>query len=148
MLQFEGTRDFAKPVEEVCSRLGDATFLARCIPGIESVAQSDADKVICTLRPGFAFVRGTLELTVQVLQRVESSTVRLSLFSKGIGSTSEVEAALDTAPNDTGTRLQWKAEIKNLGGLLKAVPQGLIKASAQKVIADALTAVEKQMEAS
>ena len=30
------------------------------------------------------------------------------------------------------TRVHWKAEVKQLGGLLKAVPAGLIRGAAQK----------------
>ena len=48
---------------------------------------------------------------------------------------------------DGGSRVAWAVEITELGGLLKAVPQGLTKAAAQKVIADAWTAVEARLTA-
>src|SRR5438067_1801791 len=43
MLHFEGTRDFARPPAEVWARLTDARFLVKCLPGVESVKQADAD---------------------------------------------------------------------------------------------------------
>ena len=98
------------------------------------------------LEDGFAFVRGTLELTLRMADIVAGSSARLLLHSKGIGSTSDVEAALAFTPEGTGTRVRWTADVKHLGGLLKAVPQGLIKAAAQKVIADAWTAVEGKLQ--
>ena len=145
MLHFEGTKDFAQPPADVWTKLSDARFLVQCIPGVESVAQAEPDRAVCVLRPGFAFVRGTLELTLRIADRVPAASTRVLVHSKGIGTTSAVEAILNVAARDTGSRVQWTADIKELGGLLKAVPQGLIKASAQKVIADAWASVDAKM---
>jgi carbon monoxide dehydrogenase subunit G len=145
MLHFEGTRDFPQPPEPVWRKLTDARFLVQCIPGVESVAQAEPDSAVCVLRPGFAFVRGTLELRLQVVERVAGTSARLLLHSKGIGTTSDVEAYVAVTPRETGSHLHWTADIQQLGGLLKAVPQGLIKAAAQKVIADAWAAAEAKL---
>jgi carbon monoxide dehydrogenase subunit G len=145
MLHFEGTRDFAQPLAEVWARLTDARFLAQCLPGVESVKQADADAADCVLRPGFSFVRGTLELSLRVTERVPDVSARIQTHAKGIGSTSAVEATLRLSPQGNGTHLEWGADIKELGGLLKAVPQGLVRAAAQKVIADAWAAVEARL---
>jgi carbon monoxide dehydrogenase subunit G len=148
MLHFEGTRDFAQPPPEVWAKLTDARFLAQCLPGVETVKQADADVADCVLRPGFSFVRGTLELNLRVTERVKDTSARIQTHAKGIGSTSDVEATLRLAPQGDGTRLEWAADITELGGLLKAVPQGLVRASAQKVIADAWAAVEARLATS
>jgi carbon monoxide dehydrogenase subunit G len=148
MLHFEGDKDFARAPADVWARLTDARFLVQCIPGVESVARAEADAAEWTLRPGVSFVRGTLDVSLRVVEAVPDTSARLLVHSKGIGSTSDVEAGLTFAPQDGGTRVHWSVEVKNLGGLLKAVPQGLIKASAQKVIADAWTAVEAQLSQS
>ena len=145
MVQFEGDKEIPQPPGEVWQKLSDARFLVQCIPDVESVSQAEADKSVCVLRPGFGFVRGTLELTLQVVEAVPESSVQLLLHTKGIGSSSDVEANLKLTPRDGGTRVHWIAGIKNLSGLLKAVPQGLIKAAAQKVIADVWTAVESRI---
>jgi uncharacterized protein len=145
MIRFEGDKDFPQPLSQTWTKLSDARFLVQCIPGVESVAHAEKSKAQCVLRPGFAFVRGTLELTLEIVEITPGSAERLLLHSKGIGSSSDVEANLTLSPSDRGTAVHWTAEIKTLGGLLKAIPQGLIKASAQKVVADALTAVEGKL---
>ena len=38
----------------------------------------------------------------------------------------EVETALTLSTHEQGTKVLWRAEVKNLGGLLKLVPSGLI----------------------
>jgi carbon monoxide dehydrogenase subunit G len=145
MLRFEGEKQFPQPPHRVWGKVSDARFLVNCIPGVESVAYAERSKAQCIIRPGFAFVRGTLELTIEVIEVTLGSEVRLLLHSKGIGSHSDVEANLAVAPENAGSKLRWSAEIKSLGGLLKAIPQGLIKAAAQKVVADALAAVEGKL---
>jgi carbon monoxide dehydrogenase subunit G len=145
MLHFEGDKDFSHPPAQVWAKLSDARFLVQCIPGAEAVSQAEADRAACTIRPGFAFVRGTLDVALEVAERKPESWVRLLLHSKGIGSSSEVEAVLALAEQDKGCRVHWTADVKQLGGLLKAVPSGLIRAAAQKVIADVLAAVEAKL---
>jgi carbon monoxide dehydrogenase subunit G len=145
MLQLKGDQDFARAPAEVWNRLSDARFLADCLPGIEKIAVAEPDRVQCTLRPGFTFVRGTLNLTLEIVDRVVNTSARLLLHGKGIGSTSEVEVPWTLEPVGAGSRLHWVADIKSLGGLLKAVPQGLIKAGAHQVVSDALDAVNKHL---
>jgi carbon monoxide dehydrogenase subunit G len=147
MLHFEGDKDFSRAPRELWDKLSDARFLVQCIPDVESVSQSERDSLLCKLRPGFAFVRGTLELTLQVAEAVAAKSVRLALHTKGIGTTTQVETVLAFSPQDAGTRIHWTADVKELGGLLKAVPQGLIRAAAQKVIADAWKAVAAKLAA-
>jgi carbon monoxide dehydrogenase subunit G len=142
-LHFEGTKDFAQPADAVRAKLADARFLVACVPGVEKVEEAEPRRSRCVIRPGFAFVRGTLELTLAVTETGEP--VRVTAHSKGIGTTSEVEATLKVAAREGGSTLTWAADVKELGGLLKAVPQGLVKAAAAKVIADAWEAVEKKM---
>jgi carbon monoxide dehydrogenase subunit G len=145
MMHFEGDRDVPQAPAVVWQKLRDARFLVECVPDIESVSASEADWAACTIRPGFAFVRGSLKLTIQVAEAVPEDRVRLLLQTKGIGSSSEVEATLNLAPQDDSTRIHWTVDIQSVGGLLKAVPQGLMKAAAQKVIADVWTSVDAKM---
>jgi carbon monoxide dehydrogenase subunit G len=146
MLHFEGDRDLPLPPAELSTRLADARFLVQCIPGAESVSVAEADHAVCKLRPGFSFVRGTLDVTLRVTEAVPGTSTRLTLNSKGIGTTSEVAVQLAYAPQDSGTRVHWTADITQLGGLLKAVPQGLIQGAAQKVIEDVWANVTAKLQ--
>jgi carbon monoxide dehydrogenase subunit G len=147
MLHLEGDRDFPLAPEALWAKLSDARFLVRCIPDSEPSGEAEAGRAVCKVRPGFAFVRGTLEVTLQVTEAKSPETVRLQLHSKGVGSSSDVAVALALAAHDGGTRVHWGADILHLGGLLKAVPSGLVRAAAQKVLADVLAGVERQLAA-
>jgi carbon monoxide dehydrogenase subunit G len=144
MLHFAGDETFNRPPTEVFTRLSDAPFLTRCIPGVESVTVSEPHRTAFVIRPGFSFVRGTLEITLQVVEADTPSLVRVRAHGKGIGSSNDVEAVLNLTPQDGTTRVHWTADVTNLGGLLKAVPHGLIRGAAQKVIAETWEAVRAQ----
>lgn len=146
MLHFEGDRDLPQPPSTLWAKLSDLHFLAQCVPDAESITYPELDVVQCTVRPGLSFVRGTLDLTMRLLDRVDESSARLHLATKGIGSSSTVESAFTLAPQGTGSRVHWTADVTQLGGLLKMVPQGLLHAAAQKVIADAWAALEKKLQ--
>src|SRR5262245_25976022 len=134
MLRFEGDRDFALPPANLFAKLTDARFLVTCIPDVETLNDVEADHAKLVLRPGWSFVRGTLTLTLRIAEAAASTTARVLLISKGLGSSSTVEAALSFAPQGDGTHVHWAAEVKELGGLLKTVPAGLIRGTAQKII--------------
>jgi uncharacterized protein len=137
MLRFEGDRDFTQPPAELFARLSDARFLVQCIPDVESVKEQSADAASLVLRPGFSFVRGTLDVSLRVIDVVAPASLRVVQTSKGIGSSADVEATLALSEHEGGTRVHWTTEVTSLGGLLKLVPGGLIRGAAEKVINDA-----------
>lgn len=145
MLHFEGDKDFPLSPSELLAKLSDARFLAGCIPGVESIARAEPNLAVCQLHPGFSFVRGTLEITLRVGEVMPNVSVRYQVHGKGIGSFNDVEAEARLTPHAEGTRVHWVADVKQLGGLLKAIPQGLIKASAQKVIDDIWQQVQTKL---
>jgi carbon monoxide dehydrogenase subunit G len=145
MLQFEGERTLAQDPATCWSKLTDLRFLSQCISNIESAGQSGPDMAQFKVRPGVSFVRGTLEVTVRVEKTEIEKSARFFINSRSIGLSSDAEAIIKLEPGPGGTHLSWTVVIKTLGGLLKAVPQGLIKASAQKVITDIWSAVEQNL---
>lgn len=147
MLRFEGDRTFSHSPQQLWTRLADARFLARCIPDAQKITTKEPTQAKLTLRPGFAFVRGNMDLTLQVLDPVEPTSFRVLALGKGMGNSSEVEALLTFAPQEEGTAVHWTAEIKTLGGLLKMVPSGLIRGAAEKVLTDVWASVEKELKA-
>jgi carbon monoxide dehydrogenase subunit G len=146
MLQFEGVRDLPLPPADLWAKLTDTRFLVGCIPDVESVPEAAPDHVTVVVRPGLSFVRGTLDATIQVVEKVEPSSATLRVISRGIGSNSTVDVGMFFSPRDGGTRVGWAVEVKELGGLLKMVPQGLIRGAAAKVIDDVWTSVARKLD--
>jgi carbon monoxide dehydrogenase subunit G len=145
MINFDGQKDFPRhALATLFERLSDTRFLVQCVPDVHEIKEQAREQAKFVLRPGFAFIRGSLDVSMRVTEAA-SPTIRLVLTSKGIGTSSEVEAVLTLTALEAGTRVNWTAEVKSLGGLLKAVPRGLIRGAAQKVINDAWNAVEAKL---
>ena len=148
MIAMHGQRTFSRPLDEVLAKLSDARFLILHVPDVDESKPKEVDQASanCTIRPGFSFIRGTLRVELRILESSESSDVRFSLSSKGIGSSSEAEAHLRLmAENEATTKVDWTVEVTKLGGLLKAVPKGLIRGAAEKVINDVWAKMETSL---
>ena len=145
-LRFEGDRQFSLPPAQLWPKLRDAAFLVHCIPDARVLAQPERDRAQCNVRPGFSFARGNLDVTINILDSQEPVNVRFALVSKGVGSSSEVESALTLTADDGGSAVHWIAEVKQLGGLLKMVPNGLIRGAAQKVIEDVWNGIAAKLK--
>lgn len=145
MQPFEGERIFKLPPEQLWPKLRDAAFLVTCIPEGTPHDGATRDQAVCTVHPGFTFIRGSIDVTIEILGGEEPKTLSYSQKSKGIGSSSEVVTTLALEQHESGTKVKWRAEVKNLGGLLKMAPTGLIRGSANKVIEDGWAGVAAKL---
>jgi carbon monoxide dehydrogenase subunit G len=136
MVHLSGNEQFDLPANSVWQSLIDPSFLCLCFPGVDSVVRCDDRSAMLVVRPGFSFVRGTLEVSFEFVDLKPTSHARVAIQLKGIGSSAKLESGFGLSPNDAGTRVEWTADVLELGGLLKAVSQGLMQAAAQKVASD------------
>ncbi len=145
MSHFQGSRSYPYPVADLIGKLGDAAFLVGCLNEIEEIREATADRAVWKLRPKLSFLSGTLDVEMDIIERAEQS-LKYRLISKAIGATSTVIAELRFTSMETGTRIDWKAELTERTGLLRMVPIGLISATANKVIEDTWQAIDRKLE--
>lgn len=144
-MQFEGDREFPLPPESLWGKLSDARFLVGCLSNAEGVVVRDSTHAEWKMKPGLSFVAGTIDTKLAIVEAQSPTHIALELTSKGIGSGSVTEVRLTLKPHETGTQVHWVGQIKELTGLLKMVPKGLIQSTATKVITDIWTGVEKTL---
>src|SRR5207248_6651771 len=137
---------FALRAPELFARLSDAAWLVGCLTEVH-VIRAEVDVAAWSMRPALSFVAGTIDTTLTIAQRTPPAEMRATVTSKGIGATATVETHLTFAPQGEGTRVHWEMVITQLTGLLKLVPKGLLQATAQKVIDDVWTQIEKRLSA-
>src|SRR2546423_9877063 len=108
MITFDGQKDFPRhSLAALFDKLSDTRFLVQCVPDVHEIKQQEREQAHFVLRPGFAFIRGSLDVTMRVAEAAAPSPIRLVLLSKGIGSSSEVEAVLTLSALEAGTRVNW-----------------------------------------
>ena len=86
------------------------------------------------LRPGFSFVRGTLEATLHIVDAVAPTSARYTISNKGIGSSAEVEATVSLSPLNNGTARLLDRGSKDAGRLVENGALGTHKRGMQKVV--------------
>jgi carbon monoxide dehydrogenase subunit G len=149
LLHLDGTENFAPPQDELWTRLTDLSFLLRCMPDLDTVIATEPTRIVFKVRPGFSFVRGTLEITLDLIESRRPDLARMRIVSKGVGSGVKLETTFtltDAADSSAGrTRVAWSADIQEISGLLKPIGKSLIAAGARKVIGDAFARVRAEM---
>ena len=144
MVHFEGDRSFSLPVAAVFAKLADAAFLVGCLPEAK-VSEATADRAAFKLKPKLSFVMGSLDAVLDVTTRELNKTASFKIFTKAIGASSTVTATLHFTETEGGTAIHWVADLVEVTGLLKMVPQGLLQGTAEKVIEDAWTALAAKL---
>ena len=146
MIRFQGTETLPVPAGTAFVKLGDAGWLANALPDAQ-VTSATPDAAAWRVKPKFAFMAGTLDTTATVAGREPDRQVRYTVVSKGVGSSSTVQAVLTFVPADITCTVEWVADLTELGGLLKLAPRGLMQAAAQSVIAEVWAAVGAKLAA-
>jgi carbon monoxide dehydrogenase subunit G len=144
MIRFQGVETLPVPPDAAFDRLADAGWLAAALPDAQ-VTSAGPDAASWRVKPKFAFMAGVLDTEAVVSGREPGRQVRYTVVSKGVGSSSTVQAVLTFAPADGGSSVEWAADVTELGGLLKLAPRGLIQAAAQTVIGEVWAAVRRKL---
>jgi carbon monoxide dehydrogenase subunit G len=145
MLNLSGDEKFEQPPEILWQSLARPDFLCRCFPDVDRVVKSDERTAAVVVRPGFSFVRGTLDVSFDFAELDPPRLARVRIHVKGVGSSAELAMQLDIAAVDGGSVVRWRLDAVQFGGLLKAVSMGLVLAAAQKVAADTWGNIRKQL---
>jgi carbon monoxide dehydrogenase subunit G len=145
MLELSGEESFDRPREDLWPSLTSPAFLCRCFPGVDRVTRSDERSAAVVIRPGFSFVRGTLDVSFDFSELEPPDSARVLVNIKGIGSTAQLETLIEFVDSGGQTTAKWSIRALQFGGLLKAVSQGLMEAAARKVAADTWSEVRLQL---
>ena len=145
-LQFGGEEYFDIEPARVFSLAVDLDAMARIIPNLVSSERPDKDTLTCVVRPGFSFLRGTLNLTIRLVDLVEPLSATTRIEAKGIGVKMEVQNDLKIVAEGAGSKLIWQARVTKLSGLVATVSTALIQAASQQVIQHAWQRFREEIE--
>ncbi len=136
-LEFGGRETFHVPAERLFARLTDLDQIAATIPDIVSSQRIDDRTLKCVVRPGFSFLRGTLAMTLQVVDLQPPEAATMDVVATGIGLSMRVQSVLHVTPILDGSQLDWKATVLELKGLIATLSRPLIAGAADQVIRNA-----------
>jgi carbon monoxide dehydrogenase subunit G len=145
-LEFSGVERFSLAPADLFAKLCDMDFVAAGIPDLASSERTGPLSMNCKVRPSFAFLRGTLDMSMAIVEHEEPSFAKMRVAGKGIGASLELETTMQIDAVDDGSELRWQSQVVQLGGLLKSVSKGLIQGAASKVSSQVWADLHKRLE--
>jgi carbon monoxide dehydrogenase subunit G len=141
-MRIEGEYVIRAPLKRVKGLLAAPEELGACLPGLEGFEERGERNFRARVTPGFSFFKGTLTLDMEV-GVLQENRMELRTRGKGIGSTFEMrtEIRLEGKGGETVLRLTSEAAF---GGLLKPIPESLLKAAAEEVTREILACMERK----
>ncbi len=144
-IEFGGEERFKASPEQLYRLLTDLDVMATVIPDLVSSERLDDTTLKCVIKPGFSFLRGTLRMSLQLVECQPSEHATMQVEAQGIGVGMNIMSTLRIVPDGTGSELFWNAQIQQVKGLISAVSPGLIQGAADQVIRHAWRSVRQQL---
>jgi carbon monoxide dehydrogenase subunit G len=138
---------FSVPPKRLFAALTDLGQLSKTIPDLVSSEQIDERTLQCVVRPGFSFLRGTLRLTISLVDTRPPESATMTAAAAGIGAQILVASDLQIVPTPAGSQLTWSASIVELKGLVATISRPLISAAAEQVVQNAWQRVHAELDA-
>ena len=100
-LTFGGQESFRAAPEQVFTLLTDLEQMQRTIPDLTSAERIDEYTLKCVVRPGFSFLRGTMNLTISLAELVRAERATMQIAARGIGAQLEIVSNRGLRPSPT-----------------------------------------------
>jgi carbon monoxide dehydrogenase subunit G len=133
-LEFGGTELFEATPQRLFEVLTDLDMLPQSIPDLQSSERIDERILRCVVRPGLAFIRGTMKLRIELLDLQPPTAATMQIDAQGIGATIQVQSQMKLTAEGPATRLDWEAAITQRKGLVATVSAALIRGAADQVM--------------
>ncbi|MDE0449412.1 MAG: SRPBCC domain-containing protein [Spirochaetaceae bacterium] len=148
MIEIRGTEQFACDGDLVRAGLGDLEQVAAALPGLTRIERNDGDTVVCRVRPGLAFLSGSLRTAITRREEAGPAALGYRIDSRGIGAGAVVNAHIRCLPDGGGrSRVEWQVRVEELSGLLKPVGASLIEAAMGRVAAATWEGLHARLDA-
>jgi len=139
IFQISDKKEFDVSADRLFDELSDLHRFIKIIPDVKEIKTISADKAHIVVTPGLSFLKGALDTQIEL--RIGVMEAKINVASKGIGSSSKMEADFKVEAVGEKSNLIWTVSVTEVGGLLKLVPTSLLKGAATKITGDLLVAL-------
>jgi carbon monoxide dehydrogenase subunit G len=124
-MDITGTYTFNAPPARVWQLLMDPSVIAGCIPGCETLEPVGEDRYRARLSVALAAITGTYEGTVQITDKAEPTSYRLTVEGQGKPGFVKGNVLIALRPDGTGTIVDVNGTVQT-GGTIARLGQRLI----------------------
>jgi carbon monoxide dehydrogenase subunit G len=108
--------------------------MAGVIPDLDRIESVERTRLVCHVRPQFAFFSGKVKLTFEVAEQRAPESLKIVVRGKGIGGAVVVEIAIQLVQSGDGGLVNWQGEVVIKEGLFRPIGDTLISAAAGRIV--------------
>jgi carbon monoxide dehydrogenase subunit G len=142
-MKIEGTHTINAPRERVYETLTDPEVLRRCIPGCESLEETEKNVFSATIRTGVGSIKGVFNGAVKLTDMRPPEHYRLVVDGKGTPGFLKGAGDLSLEEQGDSTLIKYTGDVQ-VGGTIASVGQRMIQATARMMASQFFTALEAE----
>jgi hypothetical protein len=146
-MKIAGTHEIKAPREVVYQAITDPQILQRCIPGCQSLEQTEENTYIATMKAGVGSVKGTFKGNVRLEDMQAPAHYRMTVDGKGGPGFVKGTGIFNLEESNGGTAIAYEGEMK-VGGVIAGVGQRMIEAAAKMLTHQFFKTLEKEISGS
>jgi uncharacterized protein len=146
-MRLEGSHTIAAPRDKVWRMLHDPEVLARCAPGVKSLAADGENRYRATLELGIGPVRGTFQGHLAITEQQEPEAMTLSVEGSGGPGGVKGQGRLRLVEEGHQTVVHYEGEPR-LSGRLAGVGSRLVGGVAKKLAGQFFDNLEREAKSS
>ena len=148
-MHYDGSFEVPVPKQKVYDFVMDPSKITSIFPDVQDVKVIDEDNFTLKAKVGISFIRGMMDVKMNIVERNSPTFARMKAKGNGLGSSVELENTftIEDAPAGNGTVVKWAADAK-IAGLMASVGSRLIDAAAQKYVAEIIGSLREKLSSS
>ncbi|MFP3191469.1 MAG: carbon monoxide dehydrogenase subunit G [Thermoproteota archaeon] len=133
-MHYEGSLEVNRSIKEVYDFLINPKEISTIVPDLESLEVIDQNNFNMKAKVGVAFIKGTMSLKFQIIEKQEPRHAKIVGSGTGLQSSVNLNLSFDLQElSENSTLIKWSADVQ-LGGLIASVGSRLIDSTAKKYI--------------
>jgi carbon monoxide dehydrogenase subunit G len=141
-----GERTFAAPRQAVWDVLNDPASMAKTMPGVESFDIHDAERWTANVKIPLGL--GGLKMKIDMTKTEERAPefAKLRIKGTGVGAMLSMETSFSLSDSESGTSMQWAADVK-LAGPVGSMGQRVLQPIVNQQVQHVLRSLDAQVQA-
>jgi carbon monoxide dehydrogenase subunit G len=144
-MHLSGAYTFKAPRDAVWNAMLDPNAIRNCMPGCKDFKTTGEDQYEAVMSAGVGAIKGTFTGKIQLLERQQPSSYRMSVEGGGGPGRIKGSGVLTLTEQDGQTSVSYDGHAQ-VAGLIASVGQRLLGVTARKLIEQFFKCMEKQVQ--
>jgi hypothetical protein len=145
-MKLEGTYTLHAPRELVWNLLIDPDVLSRCVPGVQSLENTEGTSYKLVLKTGVGAIKGMYNGAIKLEDMRAPEHYKMIVDGKGVAGFVKGVGELDLSEQGDETVVNYAGDV-SVGGTIASVGQRMILTTAKMMTAQFFTALEAEAKA-